>query len=194
MRRFFLLLLSTLFLVSIGQTQGRPEPVRLCVATLENSSRQFVSPTWQRNMLIKAFERINKSKDVKKGKVPKIETVALDSSGEPDSTVREKNCAFVLYTDLTEVFRADRPSVSIPPPGAIQVGTSGGDPRAYPPDYHSATVNYRLIRAGDVKAWASGLVSAQDPLSEDTLVSQLMDQIANRVANELRNPHASVPQ
>src|SRR5215472_2798341 len=70
----------TVFLVSMGQAQGRPEPVRLCVATLENSSRQFVSPTWQRNMLIKAFERINKSKDVKKGKVPKIETLALDSS------------------------------------------------------------------------------------------------------------------
>jgi hypothetical protein len=66
--------------------------------------------------------------------------------------------------------------------------------RAYPPDYHSATVNYRLTLAGDVKPWASGLVSAEDSLSEDTLVSHLMDQIANRVANELRNPHVSVPQ
>jgi hypothetical protein len=194
MRRLSALLLSTLFLVSIIHAQGRPEPVRLCVATVENSSRHIVSPTWQRNQLIKAFERINKSKDVKKGKVPKIETVALDSTGEPDSTVREKNCAFVLSTNLTEVFRTDRPSVSLPPPGAIQVGTEMGDPRAYPSDYHTATVNYTLMRAGNLKAWASGIVTAEDRLPEETLVSQLMDQIANRVAGELRKPHPSVPQ
>jgi hypothetical protein len=31
-------------------------------------------------------------------------------------------------------------------------------------------------------------------LPEDTLVSQLMDQIANRVAVEIRKPHASGPE
>ncbi len=194
MRQLSTLLLSTLYLVCIAQAQGRPEPVRLCVSTLENSSRHIVSPTWQRNQLINAFERINKSKDVKKGKVPKIETVALDSPGEPDSTVREKNCVFVLSTNLTEVFRPDRPSVSLPPPGAIQVGTEIGDSRAYPSDYHTATVNYALMRAGNLKPWASGVVTAEDRLPEETLVSQLMDQIANRVASELRKPRPSVPQ
>jgi hypothetical protein len=164
------------------------------VATLENSSRHIVDPTWQRNQLVRALERTNKDKAVKKGKSPKIETVALESSGEPDSTVKEKECAFVLYTNLTEVFQTGRPGVSVPPPGAIAIGTGPGDPRAYPEDYHSATVNYRLMRAGNPKPWNSGLVTAQDRLSEDVLVSQLMDQIANRVAHEIRNPHASGPE
>jgi hypothetical protein len=193
MRRIAPLILL-LVLLPVLNAQDKPEPVRICVATLENSSHHIVNPAWQRTLLVKALERTNKSKEVKKGKAPKIETVALDSSGEPDSTVREKNCAFVLYTNLTEVLQAGRPSVSVPPPGAIQAGTGMGDPRAYPPDYQSATVNYRLVRAGNLKPWAEGLVSADDALPDDTLVSQLMDQIANRVAHEIRNSHGSAPE
>jgi hypothetical protein len=174
--------------------QEKPAPVRVCVATLENTSRHIVSPAWQRNQLVRALERTNKSKDVKKGKAPKIEAVALDSAGEADSTVREKNCGFVLYTNLTEVLQAGAPSISIPPPGAVAVGTTVGDPRAYPPDYHSATVNYQLLRAGNLHPWNSGLVTASDAMSEDVLVSQLMDQIASRVAAAIRKPHDSQPE
>src|SRR5579863_4535633 len=182
------------FLIPAVQAQEKPAPVRVCVATLKNTSRHIVSPMWQRNQLVRALERTNKSKDVKKGKAPKIETVALDSSGEPDSTVREKNCAFVLYTNLTEVLQAGTPSVSVPPPGAVAVGTRMGDPRAYPADYRSATVNYRLVPAGEPKPWDSGMVTADDSLAEDVLVSQLMDQVANRVAKTIRSPHASAPE
>lgn len=193
MRRILSLLVLAVLVPTLN-AQDKPEPVRVCVATLENTSRHIVDPSWQRNQLVRALERTNKDKTVKKGKAPKIETVALESSGEPDSTVKEKDCAFVLYTNLTEVFQTDRPSVSVPPPGGIAIGTGPGDPRAYPEDYHSATVNYRLMRAGNPKPWTSGLVTAQDRLSEDVLVSELMDQIANRVAHEIRNPHASAPE
>jgi hypothetical protein len=193
MRRLWPLLLSVLF-ISIGYAEDRPEPIRVCVSTLENSSRDIVNPTWQRNELIKALERTNKSKEVKKGKAARIEAVGLESTSGPDSDVREKNCRFVLYTNLTEVLRAGVPQVSLPPPGAVEVGTRIGDPRAYPPDYHSATVEYRIMRGGNPEAWASGLVSAQEQLPEDTLVSQLMDQIAGRVASELRKPHPTAPQ
>jgi|SRR5579871_5095429 len=175
-------------------SQEKPAPVKVCVATLENSSRYVVSPTWERDELVRALERSNKSKEVKKGKAAKIETVALESSGEADSTIRDKNCQFVVYTNLTEVFQTDRPSISVPPPGAIQMGTAMGDPRAYPQDYNSATVNYRLMRAGNPRPWTSGMVTAQDRLSEDILVSQLMDQIANRVVKDIREPHASEPE
>ena len=190
-------ILSLMFLavmVTLLQEQDKPAPVRVCVATMENNSRLIVNPSWQRNQLVKALERTNKSKEVKKGKAPKIETVALDSSGEPDATVREKECSFVLYTELTEVFQTGRPSVSVPPPGAVQTGAAMGDPRAYPEDYRSATINYRLMRAGNFRPWSEGMVSAQDRLTEDMLVSQLMDQIANRVVKEIRQPHASAPE
>ena len=193
MRRILSLLVLTV-LVPVINAQDKPAPVRICVGTLENTSRNIVNPAWERDQLVKALERTNKSKEVKKGKAPKIETVTLESSGEADTMVREKNCDFVLYTNLAEVFQADRSTVSVPPPGAIQVGTGMGDPRAYPPDYHSATVNYRLMRPGNLKPWTEGMVTADNALPEDTLVSQLMDQIANRVVAEIRKPHDSAPE
>jgi len=55
-------------------------------------------------------------------------------------------------------------------------------------------VNYRLMRPGNLKPWAEGMATADNALPEDTLVSQLMDQIANRVVVEIRKPHASVPE
>lgn len=193
MRRILSLVVLAV-LVPVIHAQEKPAPVRICVGTLENTSRNIVNPAWERDQLVKALERSNKSKEVKKGKAPKIETVTLESSGEADTTVREKNCDFVLYTNLAEVFQADRSTVSVPPPGAIQVGTGMGDPRAYPPDYHSATVNYRLMRPGNLKPWTEGMVTADNALPEDTLVSQLMDQIANRVVAEIRKPHDSAPE
>ncbi len=48
MRRLSPLLLSILF-ISIAHAEDRPEPIRVCVSMLENSSRHIVSPTWQRN-------------------------------------------------------------------------------------------------------------------------------------------------
>ncbi|HEU5337375.1 MAG TPA: hypothetical protein VFU27_15505 [Terriglobales bacterium] len=193
MRRI-LSLAVLVILVPGSYAQEKPAPVRICVATLENTSRHIVDPTWERNELVRALERTNKNKEVKKGKAPKIETVALESSGGPDSTVKEKDCKYVLYTNLTEVFQTDRPSVSMPPPGAIGVGMGRGDPRAYPQDWQSATVNYRLVRAGNLKPATEGLVSAQDRLAEDVLVSELMDQVANRVVKEIREPHAIGPE
>jgi hypothetical protein len=193
MRSLYFLLVSIL-LISIVHAQDKQQPIRVCVSMLKNSSPEFVNPTWQRNELIKAFERINKSKDVKKGKAAPIEAIPLESTEEPDTDVRDKECAFVLHTNLTEVLRVGEPKISVPQPSAIEVGTVAGDPRAYPADYRTATVEYRLMRAGNPETWASSLVTGEGQLSEETLVSQLMDQVANRVAGEFRKPHPSAPQ
>ena len=193
MRHLYALLVSILF-ISMVHAQNRQDPIRVCVSVLKNSSREFVNPTWQRNELIKAFERINKSKDVKKGKAAPIQAIPLESTEEPDTDVRDKECKFVLHTNLIEVLRAGEPKISVPPPGAIEVGTGPGDPRAYPADHRTATVEYRIMRAGHLETWASGLVSGEGQLSEETLVSQLMDQVANRIAGEFRKPHPQLPQ
>ena len=146
------------------------------------------------NELIRAFERINKSKDVKKGKAAPIQAIPLESTDEPDTDVRNKGCGFVLHTNLVEVQRTGDPKIILPAPGAIQAGTTVGDPRAYPPDYRTATVEYRIMRAENPETWDSGLVSGNAQLSEETLVSQLMDEVANRVAVEFRKPHPPAPQ
>jgi len=194
--------------------QDKQEPIRVCVSKLKNSAVQFVTPTWQRDELIKAFERINKSKDVKKGKIAPIQAIPLESTDEPDTDVRDKGCGFVLHTDLVVVQHADDPKIILPPPGTIQVGTTVGGPRAYPgkpksgspgidgddaerpehpADYRTATVEYRIRRAGNPETWDSGVVSGDGQLSEERLVSQLMDQVANRVAADFRKPHPPAP-
>ncbi|HXW93725.1 MAG TPA: hypothetical protein VEK33_24455 [Terriglobales bacterium] len=191
MFRFSPLLLLLVF-ISVSNAQKGPEQIRLCVATLENSSLDNVSPAWQREELIKAFQRINKSKDVKKGKAASIDAVALESTKGPDPAVRQNDCRFVLYTNLTRVQRPGE--ISVPPAGAVGAGVRLGDAQAYPPDYRSATIEYRITEAGDPHPWTSGVVTAQEPQQEETLVSELMDQIASRVASELKKPHPAPPQ
>jgi len=185
--RAFPAVLSSILLIPFAHAQTGPQSIRLCVSTLENVSRLMVTPKWQQSQLIKAFERINKSKDVVKGKAARIDTVALESTDQPDPNVRDNDCEFVLHTTLTDVQKAGVPRISVPPPTAIEVGSINvGDRRAYPPDYNNATVTYRIIRNGNPKAWSSGIVTAQDAQSDEVLVTQLMDQIAKRVASELR--------
>jgi hypothetical protein len=48
-------------------------------------------------------------------------------------------------------------------------------------------VNYRIGRGGDPESWASGIVTEKDTVTEDALISRLIDQIASRAASELRN-------
>ena len=47
-------------------------------------------------------------------------------------------------------------------------------------------VSYRIMRAGELEQWASGEVTAHDPLPDAMLISHLMDQTAIRVVTELR--------
>ena len=173
---------------SFAHAQNRPEPIRLCVSTLQNSSRSLIDTTWQRNQLIKAFERANKGKNVAKGKAARIETVLLESNTETDPAVRDQNCQFILHTNVIEVIDSGTPDIGNRP-HSIQVGSVPSDPRAGASDENRATVSYRIMRAGELEEWASGFVDAHDSSPDQILVSQLMDQTANRVASELRHPH-----
>ena len=196
MRHLLLLPLAVFssFLVHAAQN---PEAIRLCVAVLENRSSQTVSSEWQQKELIRALEKTNKNKEVKKGAAARITAVALESTSGPDAKVQKEGCAFVLYTELVEVQSAGTARVGTNPPGAIDTSVTVG--KVYePPDVrrllHDATVNYRIVRGGDLESWASGIVTAKDTITEDALVSQLMEQIASRAASELRKPHPSTPE
>lgn len=182
-------LLSSILLTSLAHAQNRPEPVRLCVSVLQNSSRNAVDTTWQRNQLIKAFERNNKGKDVTKGKVARIETVLLESNSETDPAVRENNCQFILHTNLVEVIDAGTTDVGNPRPRPMVIGNAPNDPRADASNDNRGTVSYRIMRAGELEPWASGEVTAHDPLPDVMLISHLMDQTANRVVSKLREPY-----
>jgi hypothetical protein len=187
MRRLSALLWSIL-LMSSAHAQNRPESIRLCVSTLQNSSPEVIDAIWQRTQLIKAFERNNKGKDVTKGKVARIETVLLKSNSETDPAVREENCQFILHTNVIEVINSGTFDVSTPRPRSTEVGSVRNDPGANASDYSRATIKYRIMRAGELEEWASDVVTAHDQLPDVMLVSHLMDQIANQVASKLREP------
>jgi len=188
MRRLSVLL-PPILLVSFAHAQNRPEPIRLCVSTLQNSTGSAVDTTWQRDQLIKAFERNNKGKDVTKGKAPRIETVLLESNTETDPDVRDNNCGFILHTNLIELIDAGTSDMGNSRPQSIEVGGSREGPRSPASNDNRATVSYRIMRAGELEPWATGLVKAHDPLPDVMLISHLMDQTANRVVNDLRQPH-----
>jgi hypothetical protein len=197
MRHLLLLLLAVVFSSPFALAAQNPEPVRLCVAVLENRSHQAVTPEWQQKEFIRALERTNKNKEVKKSTAARITAVALESTSGPDAKVQKEGCGFVLYTELVDVQSVGTARVGTTPPGAI--GTSVTVGKVYePPDLrrllHDATVNYRIVRGGDPESWASGIVTAKDTVTEDALVSRLMDQIASRAASELRKPHPSTPE
>jgi len=42
------------------------------------------------------------------------------------------------------------------------------------------------MRAGELDPWSSDVLTAHDPLPDAMLISHLMDQLANRVADKLR--------
>ncbi len=187
--------LAVVLFFSLALAAQSNEPIRLCVAVLENRSHQSVSPEWQQKELIRALERTNKKKEVTKGTAARIAIVALESSSSPDPKVQKEGCGFVVYTQLVDVRSLGTPGVGTMPPGAVGTGVTVGRVDQ-PPDMrrllNEATVNYRIVRAGDPESLASGIVTEKDTVTEDALVSRLMDQIANRAASELRNPHPSM--
>jgi hypothetical protein len=178
-------LLFFLLLTCFAHAQNRPEPIRLCVSTLQNSSHSAVDTAWQRNQLIKMFERINKSKDVTKGKAARIDTVPLESNRETDPAVRDNNCQFILHANIVEVLDSGAPEASSRA-RSVEIGSARDDPRANAPNDNRATVAYRLMRAGELEPWSSDELTAHDPLPDAMLISHLMDQVANRVFDKLR--------
>ncbi len=197
MRHLMLPLLAIVFSCPLALAAQNQEPIRVCVAVLENRSHQAVSAEWQQKELIRALERTNKKKEVKKGTAARITAVALDSTSGPDPKAQKEDCGFVLYTELVDVQPVGTPRVGTTPPGAIGTSVTIGkvyDSAALRRLRHDATVNYRIMRGGDPESWTSGIVTAEDTVTEDALVSRLMDQIATRTASELRERHPSTPE
>jgi hypothetical protein len=188
MRQLSVLLCSILWM-SLAHAQNKLEPIRLCVSTIQNSSHSAFDPAWQRNQLIRAFERSNKSKDVAKGKAPVIETIMLDSSSENDPAVSENDCLFILHTNVVEIIDAGTGDLGDPRPHSVGIGSAPNDPGAMSANDNRATVTYRIMRAGEIEPWASGEVREHDPLPDAMLLSHLMDQTASRVVRDLRERH-----
>src|SRR5215471_11738511 len=148
MRHLLLHLLAVVLSFPFALAAQDIEPIRLCVAVLENRSHQGVSPEWQQKELIRALERTNKKKEVTKGTAARITVVVLESTSGPDPKVQKEGCGFVLYTELVDVQPIGTAGVGTTPPGAMGTGVTIGkidEPPEMRRELHDATVNYRIV-------------------------------------------------
>ena len=171
--------------------------VRVGVAVMQNKAGRSVPGAMERDRLVAALNQLKPDKKMHL----KVQAVPLEGT-TPDETgdeAQQKKCAYVVYTSLVQLQSSTDPVVQRPGPiqgsptgGTIQTNPNGvwgmpNDPnaRAMNPEY-MATVDYRLYRAGDVTAIAGSPFSNRAAADEEAVVSQVMNQIANKVFAEIR--------
>jgi len=161
--------------------------IRVGVAVMQNQAGRSVPGTLERDRLVQA---LNHMKPDKKTHL-QVQGVALDAMtlNEADEEAQAKKCAYVVYTTLTELRSADDPYQHVP--GTVETNpNSQWNPAGHPqaqrmdPEYR-VTVEYKLYRAGG-SAVAGSPYSTQAAMNEIDAVSQVMDRIASRVADEVK--------
>jgi hypothetical protein len=162
--------------------------VRVGVAILQNRAGRSVPGNVERDRLV---QTLNHMKPDKKTHI-QVQGVALDAMtfDEAYGEAQTKQCAYVVLTTLTELRDAGDPYQHVP--GTIETNpnsqwSSPGNPRAQhlDPEYR-VTVEYKLYRVGDPSLVAGAPFSTQAATNEIDAVSQVMDRIATRVADEIK--------
>ena len=180
---FFALVLVSVSLSAFAQENA----VRVGVAVMQNNAGRSVSGTLERDRLVKA---LNQQKPDKKTHL-KIEGIPLDGSnaGDISDEAAAKKCAYVVYTTLTELRTAGDPYQHVP--GTVETNPnsqwSSRNPEAQSldPEYR-ATVEYKLVKVGSPGVISGAPFSTQQSGNEFDTVSQIMDRIATRVADEIK--------
>ena len=184
--RFSFWLLSLVVLTGLG-AQAQDNPIRVGVAVMQNQAGRSVSGTLERDRLVEA---LNHMKPDKKTHV-QVQGIPLDAmtTSEAEDEAASKKCAFVVFTTLTELRSADDPYSRVP--NTIETNPNSqwsmqNNPRAQQmdPEYR-VTVEYKLFRTGGSEVSGSPY-STQAATNEISAVSQVMDRIASRVADEVK--------
>jgi hypothetical protein len=176
-----------LLVVLVGRFAYAQDPIRICVAVMQNEAARSVSGTLERDRLVQA---LNHMKPDKKTHV-QVQGVALDAvtTDETNDEAASKKCAYVVFTTLTELRSADDPYQHMP--NTIETNPNSqwstqNNPRAQrmDPEYR-VTVEYKLYHTGGPEV-SSSPYSTQAATNEIDAVSQVMDRIASRVADEVK--------
>jgi hypothetical protein len=181
--------------------KAQPNVVRVGVPIMENTSMRTINRKQQRDWLVRGFQPEKKKK--KKGTQPEsiqVEAVALDSDSPADAIreARDKNCEYILYTNLVELRAPGDPRPQNQPNSA----SIGRDPLSVYPDpttmqdpVHYAQVDYRLERVGgSSEALLASNVSGEEHSDENGTVERLLFLIVNSVKSELRESHNAIPR
>jgi hypothetical protein len=181
---------SALLLAGFGSLSIRgyaqENAIRVGVAIMQNQAGRSVPGTLERDRLVQA---LNHMKPDKKTHL-QVQGVPLDAMtpNEADEEATAKKCAYVVYTTLLELRNADDPYQHVP--GTIETNPNSqwshqnGEAQRMDPEYR-VTVDYKLYRVGG-SAVAGSPYSTQLAMNEIDAVSQVMDRIASRVADEVK--------
>jgi hypothetical protein len=180
--------------LSLGALAQENHVVRVGVAVMKNAAGRSVSGSLERDRLV---SDLNQMKPDKKTHVA-VQGVALDgtSADEVADEAKQKKCDYVVYTSLLELRMSSDPMSMQRTPGTIQTnpnigaGMPGSSPNSLNQTYQ-ATVEYKLYRA-DGTAVSGAPFSIQQGMSEEVVVSQLMDRIASKVFGDIRKAGPAV--
>lgn len=166
--------------------------VHVGVAVMQNKANRSVSGEMERDRLVAL---LNQEKPDKKLHI-KVDAVPLNglTPEEAADEATQKKCDYVVYTSLLEL-QSSIDSSFPQRPGTIQTNPGGGlglpsGGRPLGQEYR-VTVDYRLYRAGSTGAIAGTAFSSRQTGDEETAVSQMMNQIANRVFGEIKKSAAT---
>jgi hypothetical protein len=170
--------------------------VRVGVATMQNKAARSVPGNIERDRLVAA---LNQEKPDKKLHI-KVQGVPLEGSTPDDvgDEAKQKNCDYVVYTALAELQASTDPTTTRP--GTIQSNPNGvwhspnqTETNSLNPEYR-ATVEYKLYRSGSSSPISGAPFSVREMMPEVDVVSQVLNQIANRVFADVKKSAPALPE
>ncbi len=161
--------------------------VRVGVAPLQNQAGRSVPANIERDRLVKALNQLKPDKKTHM----KVVGMPLDGTtpNEISEEAEQKKCQYVVYTTLTELRNADDPYQR--PPGTVETNPNSqwsnqsGRGERMDPEFR-VTVDYKLVSVPGGNAVAGAPYSTQLAMNEIDAVSQVLDRIASRVADEVK--------
>ncbi len=171
-RPFPLLVLQRLFclcLFCLPAFSQEPAVVRIGVA-LPNVGSKDVSASELRTRLVKALSHKDKKLKLL------LQAVALDAvpGNKAIAEAREKNCQFVLYSQVRPVETSSKFQPANGTPGEISAVAV-------------ATVEYQLRRAPDGASYSIGTAKGDGSISEREAIFDAVERIGGKVAADFKN-------
>lgn len=181
------LLFTAVVILSISSV-GQENAIRIGVATLQNRAGRSVPGNVERDRMVQSLNRMKPDKKTHL----QVVGVPLDAMtfDEASSEAQAKKCAYVVLTTLTELRNADDPYQR--PPNTVETSPNSqwsmpaGSPGGRLDPEYRVTVEYKLYRADNPSPIAGAPYSTQVAMNEIDAVSQVMDRVATRVADEVK--------
>lgn len=184
------LVLSGMLVASaaLAQTGNKPSNdnqkkiIRVGVAATANRSSREVTPSWERNQLVRELQRLRTDR-----KSPIIfDVVPLDATSREDAgpEAEKKGCQYFVLTTVLDPSRG--PGISSGPDGIQQAPVMIGN--ANPT--RTLAMQFAIVELGTTRTLAEDTTTASVEDNNDTRAAdEAVRLIALRVASELRKDH-----